>query len=249
MKGVIAGINPSARVIDITHSVPSYNIAAGGFILCAAYKYFPEKTIFLAIVDPGVGTNRRIILAETTKYFFIAPDNGLLTAVLEEDEVVQVREIVNKEYFLPEISGTFEGRDKMAPAAAWLSLSVSCENFGPKLDSYIKEEVKKSTIENNVIYGNIVYSDKFGNLITNIPEKMPELLKKGTKEEVLELYLKNSKISSYVKSYNFVNKGENLFLPGSLGFIEIAVREGSAAETLGAEPGDQVIVKVSSLAD
>ncbi|GAI72880.1 unnamed protein product, partial [marine sediment metagenome] len=107
----------------------------GSFILFSSFKYFPARTIFLVVVDPGVGTSRNIVLAETENYFFIAPDNGVLSLVLEEESIRQLRGVTNQHYFLPELSRTFEGRDKMAPVAAWLSRGISCEEFGPETTS------------------------------------------------------------------------------------------------------------------
>jgi len=121
LKGVIAKINPSARIIDITHRIPSFDIGAAGLVLSSSYKYFPPKTIFLVVVDPGVGSYRRILLAKTKNFFFIAPDNGVLSLVLDEEKVQKLIEVKNRKFFLPEVSSTFEGRDKMAPIAAWLS--------------------------------------------------------------------------------------------------------------------------------
>ncbi len=136
LKGVILKINPSVWIIDITHRIPSFDIQTTGFILLASYKYFPSQTIFLVIVDPGVGSERKILLARTKEYYFIAPDNGVLSLVLEEEQVEDLREVTNEEYFLPHLSNTFEGRDKMAPAAAWVSKGISCSEVGPAKASF-----------------------------------------------------------------------------------------------------------------
>ena len=246
LKGVIVKINPLARIIDITHRIPSFNIRAGSFILYSCYKYYPARTIFLIIVDPGVGSSRNILLARTKKYFFIAPDNGVLSLVLEKEEVEQLREVSNRKYFLQELSRTFEGRDKMAPAAAWLSKGISCSEFGPEATSYKKFRVQKPEIKGNQIIGRVLYIDKFGNLITNIPAKMLELLQEKTGKKRLSLSAKGKEISSFVKSYSSVKKGALIFLVGSLGLIEIASKESSAARKLRIKNEDDVRVVVKS---
>lgn len=240
LKGTIVKINPLARIIDITHQIPSYNITAGGFILLSSYKYFPKRTIFVVIIDPGVGSARKILLAETKDYFFIAPDNGVLELVLEKNEIKQLREVSNNKYFLPAAARTFEGRDRMAPAAGWLSKGTPCSEFGPEVTSYKKLKVQKPQIKGNEIVGQILYIDKFGNLITNIPGEMLEIIQKKTGNDISNLTIKGRKINSFLKSYNFAKKGELLFLLGSVGRIEIAMREKSASEEIGAKIGDEV---------
>jgi len=246
LKGVIVKINPLARIIDITHRVPSFNIRAGSFILFSSYKYFPARTIFLVIVDPGVGSSRKILLARTKNYFFIAPDNGVLSLVLEEEDIKQLKEVTNTKYFLPKISGTFEGRDKMAPVAAWLSKGISCEEFGPEATSYKKFRVQKPQIKGNEIIGRILYIDKFGNMITNIPERMLEVLWKKTGKKRFSLSIKGREITSFGQSYSSVKKGGLLFLVGSLGLIEIAAKEISAARKLRIKNGDAMRITVIS---
>jgi len=244
LKGVIVKINPSARIIDITHRIPSFDIKAASFILFSSYKYFPFRTIFLVVVDPGVGSYRKILLAETKNYFFIAPDNGALSLVLEEEDIEQLREVKNSKYFLPELSRTFEGRDKMAPAAAWLSRGISCVEFGPEATSYKKFRLQKPRIKGNEIIGHVLYIDKFGNLITNIPERMLELLRKKTDKNKFIISLKGRKITSFVQNYSSVKKGGLLFIVGSLGLIEIAAKEASAVEKLRIKNGDVVRIIV-----
>ncbi len=240
IKGVIAKINPSCRVEDITHCVPSYDILAGSFILCAAYRYFPSRTIFLVIVDPEVGSLRRILLAETDEYIFIAPDNGVLSPVLEEQKAGKIIEVTNAKYFLPVPKTTFDGRDKMAPVAAWVSKGEALTSFGREVSDYERVQVKKPCLEKGAIAGQVLYVDKFGNLITNIPAGETFRLMEMSDDKGLSCRVKGKKIGRFEKSYAFVEKGELLFLPGSLDLIEIAVREGSAQKKLNAVPGDGV---------
>ena len=238
MKGVIAGILPAAKFIDITHEVPSFNIKAAAFVLRAAYRYFPRGTIFLVVVDPGVGTNRKVILVKTEDYHYIAPDNGVLSLTLQHDLPMDMCEVSNPEFFLPEVSCTFEARDRMAPVAARLASGTPLKKFGPVLPIYEKLELAEPVKNEEEIRGEVLYADKFGNLITNIPEDwLHEYIKEGRKE--LFLSVGETRIL-YQNSYAEAGKGELLSLPGSLGLVELAVREGSAAERLNLLPGASV---------
>lgn len=252
LKGVIAQINPAAHVIDITHHVPSFNVLSGSFMLYAAYRYFPSQTIFLAVVDPGVGSSRKILCVETDRYFFIGPDNGILSMALDKETILQVREVTEKEYFLPHLTSTFEARDKMAPVAAWLSKGTPCEKFGPEIVTYSQFNVRKPKGEGDNLVGRIVHIDKFGNMITNIPAEM--LLEKleGRNSQSLRLRLMGGaqvdtpELKSldiiHRKNYAEAEKGEVCCLRGSLGFLEIAIREGSAAEWLKVNVGDGIVL-------
>ncbi len=240
LKGTILKINPKARIIDITHRVPSFDVRTAAFILSSCYRYFPEQTIFLAVVDPGVGSARPILLVETKNYVFMAPDNGVLTLVMEEENIQQIREVINDTFFLPKATRTFEARDKMAPVAAALSTGIPGEKFGPEVNDYEKIEMTKPIIRDNGISGQVLYTDKFGNLITNIPGSQIQKLRERFKDNRLMLHVQGVEISRYEESYSGVEKGELLFLIGSLGLLEIACREDSAARRLKAKPGDGV---------
>jgi len=240
LKGVIATINPSVSMVDITHHVPSFDVLAGAFILYAAYRYYPSGTIFLAVVDPGVGTGRKILLAETEDYMFVAPDNGVLSLALEAQNAITLIDVENTKYFLPVLSSTFEGRDKMAPAAAWLSKGIAPSEFGPDVSDYVKLDVQKPRIGKEEIIGQVLYVDKFGNLITNVPSEEVHRIKSETREKKVVCQMGKKNIVRFEPSYSFVDKDELFVLPGSLGLVEIAVREGSAQERLAAHPGDPV---------
>jgi S-adenosylmethionine hydrolase len=254
LKGVIAQINPEARIIDITHRIPSFNVLSGSFILYAAYRYFPQKTIFLAVVDPGVGSSRKILCVETENYFFIGPDNGLLNLALDEENIIHIIDVSETEYFLPNPTRTFEARDKMAPVAAWLSKGTPCEKFGPKIVSYNKLDVQKPTEEGDNLVGTIIHIDKFGNLITNIPVAMLTKKRERLDGQLLKLRLVSEARGESPelggldivihKTYGEAEEGEALCLSGSLGLLEIAVREGSASEWIKANIGDGIILTV-----
>ncbi len=244
LKGVIARINPRVRIVDITHRVPSFDVTAANFILFSCYKYFPSGTIFLAVIDPGVGSSRRILLVKTKKYFFIAPDNGLLSMVLEEEKVKKIREVANKKYFLEFSSRTFEGRDKMAPVAAWLSKGIQSREFGPEISSFEKLKIEKAQIKGNEVIGRVLYIDKFGNLITNMNAEMLDLLSQKTSKKKFFLKIKGRDIFSFVNSYSEAKKGKLIFLVGSTGMIEIASREDNASQKLKAKVGEEVRIAV-----
>lgn len=239
VKGVILSLNPAVRLVDITHTVPSYDVRAAGFILSACSPFFPAGTIFLSVVDPGVGTARRILLARTEKYDFIAPDNGLLTLALDGVRSLELRSISNPKYFLTESSRTFEGRDRMAPAAAWLSLGTPASEFGPLLDRFEKLSVRKPRLEKGRVTGEVAYVDKFGNLITNIPSPLLRKLK-ATPRRGFRLKVKGHAVNTLLDAYSQGRPGEPFALAGSLGTVEIALREDSVAARLGASVGDEV---------
>lgn len=229
LKAVILSLNPAARVVDISHRVPSFDIDAAGFILFAVYKHFPKGTIFLTIVDPGVGSKRRILLVKSKTYYFIAPDNGVLSLALMEEPIQQIRALSNPKFFLPHPSKTFEGRDKMAPAAAWLSKGARIDAFGPPVNKIKKREVPEAQIKGDDVCGRVLYTDKFGNLITNIPADLVERLAAAKGKERLTLWAGEKEFGGFRENYSAARKGEVFFLAGSLGLIEISAREDSAA--------------------
>lgn len=240
MKGVITGINPDAHILDISHQVPSYNIHAGAFVLNAVYRYFPSGTVFLVVVDPGVGSSRRILLAQFQGYSFVAPDNGILSYVLSEAEFPEIRHVTSDHYFLPQTGRTFEGRDIMAPVAAWISKDVDGDKFGELIDDFNRFPLERARISEGSLTGRIMYQDKFGNLISNISAEALQTVDPDF--ERLQIRASDRDIQ-LVESYSSVEKGRLLALIGSLGSLEIAVREGSAAEETGLKPGDSVVVE------
>lgn len=242
VKAVALAINPYLNIIDITHNVPSFNFEAAGFILTACYRLFPAGTIFLAIVDPGVGSERKIIMVLTEKYYFLGPDNGILWPALQTQRVLDIREIKTKKYFLTPGRTTFEGRDRLAPAAAFLSLGLEPSEFGPSLTKIKSIPLAHPVIKKNLISGSVIYVDKFGNLITNIPKEIvADLIRNGKKFIII---IKDRVIKKFAKRYVDSVSGQPFGLINSLGFLEIALNMGSAAEELGAGPGTPVNVSI-----
>src|SRR5438876_7421091 len=172
MKGVILGINPRAQIIDLTHDNPAHDIRAGGYLLHSASRHFPPGTIHVAVVDPGVGSERRPLLVTTRSYHFLAPDNGLLSYILASEPKAEVRELTAKQYFLGTVGSTFHGRDLLAPAAALLSLDEPADAFRPKIDNPVRFEVRQPQVDEGRVVGEVLHIDRFGNLITNISQTL-----------------------------------------------------------------------------
>ncbi len=241
LKAVIAGINPRARTVDITHCVPSYDREAAAFILLSCYRFFPKGTIFLVVVDPGVATNRKIIYAQTRRYEFIAPDNGVLTPVLDRENIDEIRNVSSVRSFLSSERTTFEARDRMAPAAAWLSLGVSPRELGRKLTRFQRMEAPGARRSRTGVDGCILYIDKFGNLITNIPGGfLQEMRQECEQGKDVVLTVGDREIRRFQTSYQNRKHKEIFALINSVGLVEVAVGEASAAELTGAERGTSV---------
>jgi hypothetical protein len=243
LKGVILSINPEATIIDLTHDLPDFNLRATAFVLWACYRFFPGGTIFLTVVDPGVGSERRILLARTNRHFFIAPDNGLLSLVLDKEKA-EIYEVNGKNYFITERRSSFEARDKMAPVAAWLSLGIPLSELARPVSSYEKLDCPEPQVRNKEIQGVIVYQDKFGNLITNINQPLIVRFLNSNQSSNLVLLAGKKKISEMASTYALASTEKPFFMINSLGLLEIAVYQKSAAEVLGLSPGDSVVLRI-----
>jgi S-adenosylmethionine hydrolase len=240
MKGVILNINPRCCLIDISHDVFPQDIREGAFILANAFSYFPKGTIHLAVVDPGVGSERKPILIETKNYFFLGPDNGLLTLATKQDEVRRVIKLTNKKYFLPYISSTFHGRDIFSPVAGYLSLGLRPETFGEEIKDWVKLDYKEPNIKGDKLFGEIIHIDHFGNLITNINR---ERFIYFTKSYNFNIKIKGKKVSGIKSGYWEGEKGEIIALFGSCGMLELSIKNESAQNKLKVKIGDPIIVE------
>jgi len=238
MKAVIMRINPNVKIIDITHEITPQDIRQAGFVLWNAYKYFPEKTIFVCVVDPGVGSERKIIAVETPKYIFIAPDCGLLDFVLSEVQILKAVYVENKNYFLDEISSTFHGRDIFAPVSAHISRGVDLSEMGSEASLKVPEKmfVEVTGLEN--YEGEVIYIDRFGNLITNL---------KSPVEVDGEIRVKDLIIEKISRTYSDVKSGQAVALVDSSGLIEIGIRNGNAKEVFKVKEGEKVFLKVRKI--
>jgi S-adenosylmethionine hydrolase len=238
MKGVALGICPDVTLIDITHDVPPHDVLAGALELAASYKYFPAGTVFLVVVDPGVGSNRRALAVEAGDYRFVAPDNGVLTIALREPPPRRSVELTERQYARTTVSRTFEGRDRFAPAAAWLAKGVDLALLGPEVASIQRIDVPEPREDNRGIVGEVLRVDRFGNLITNVNRTAFARLT----GHAFELTSGRHVISTLVSTYGDVAPGEICALFGSSDHLEIAANGESAADRLGLGRGASVHV-------
>ncbi|HDH57123.1 MAG TPA: hypothetical protein ENF16_00765 [Bacteroidetes bacterium] len=238
MKGVILSISPSTRIVDISHDVNPQQVLQAAIVLATAAGYFPRGTIHVGVVDPGVGTDRALLAVRTGGQLFLAPDNGLLGFIFEKYPRPEVRRIENKSLFLPRVSHTFHGRDILSPVAAHLAEGVPFEEVGPKTKHFGREIFPHPVIKVDSIIGQIVYRDRFGNLMTNISETDLQAFDPAE----IEVSAGYTQIKGLSYAYSDVEKGELLCLIGSTGYLEIAMREGSAMDKLRFPLGTKVEV-------
>ena len=247
MKGVMLGVNPDLNFVDITHSIPPQDIRSAAFTLSQTYPYFPPNTVHLAVVDPGVGSARKAIAVSAGNQFFVGPDNGILTYVLEGEADAVVYEITADHYFRKPVSSTFHGRDIFAPAAAWITRNISLFQIGPPLKNPVRlalPQVKR--LNEKLLQAAILAVDHFGNLITNLkPEDLPAYGKPSSGACKIVTPQKKE-ITSFRSTYAEGNEGELFVLPGSTGYLEIVMRNGSAASSLGLSSGSIIGVVLSS---
>jgi hypothetical protein len=236
MKGVILGIEPGVSLVDVSHEVAPQDVLGGALQLAACHRYFPPDTIFLAVVDPGVGSSRRAIAAEAGGYRFVAPDNGILSLVFRDVAPSRVVELRERRYALPEISATFEGRDRFAPAAAWLATGVDLGLFGPAVHDYQQLDVPVPSVEAPGVRGVVLTVDRFGNLVTNIPRALVHELG-GAKFRV-----GGTTVTTLAATYAQLPGNAVGALFGSSNHLEFAVNGGSAAGRLGLGRGAVVEV-------
>ena len=239
MKGAILRINPRAAIVDITHDISPGNLQAGAFALAASYRSFPKNTIHVAVVDPGVGSDRRPLLIQTKDFSFIGPDNGLLSFALLDEQPRSIRCLNGRTLWKSPVSNTFHGRDIFGPAAAHLSQGMVPEKLGKRVGDYIRLRWPAPHLGRNQILGEILYTDRFGNLITNIPKATIQFWALSN----ARVRLANSRRQiPIVELYESAPEGRPLALFGSTGFLEIAINGGSAANVLGLKEGDKVRV-------
>jgi len=245
MKAVALGICPDAALVDITHDIAPHDVLGGALELAASYRYFPPATVFLVVVDPGVGSSRRGIAADTGEYRFVAPDNGVLTAVLEEHEARKVVELTERRYARPTVSRTFEGRDRFAPAAAWLAKGVELPALGRPAGALQRLEIPKPVLllpddqqRASTIRGQVLRIDRFGNLVTNIDRRTFERIFGRS----LEIVVGSHPVSKVVTTYADIAAGDVCALFGSTDHLEFAANGASAAERLGVGRGTAVTI-------
>lgn len=238
MKGVILGITPSVTIVDLSHEVPPQDILTGALILRSAIGFFPPGTIHVAVVDPGVGSTRRALMVETATAILVGPDNGLLSLAAPPASVRRVVHLTNSRYFLPRVSHTFHGRDIFAPVAAHLSRGMPLDDFGPVATNM--ERLALPVVEHapHTITGSVIAIDRFGNIVTNITAA--DVLPFPTQS--LSVSIGPVQIHGLASTYAAVPVGAVTALLNSWGMLEIAVRNGSAAQQLGVQRGAAVLI-------
>jgi S-adenosyl-L-methionine hydrolase (adenosine-forming) len=240
MKGVILNIVPEAAIVDISHAVQAFDVLDGALTISQAYSYFPNGTVHLVVVDPGVGSARRPIIASSDGYHFVAPDNGVLSLVYAKEERIHVRAITSEHYFLQPVSNTFHARDVFAPVAAYLAKLVDTQKFGDEIEDYVRFSAPKpKPVDANRIRGVVLKVDRFGNLITNItPQDAPSLF--GANPAGFKIVVGKSEITEMRNAYAEGAPGEVFGILGSMGFLEIAANRAAAAQLTGANKGTDV---------
>ena len=242
MKGVILDIVPEAAIVDISHAVQAFDVLDGALAISQAYSYFPPRTVHVVVVDPGVGTTRRPILASSDGYHFVAPDNGVLSMVYVREERMQVRHITSDHYFRQPVSNTFHARDVFAPVAAYLAKMVDSHKFGDEIEDYVRFAAPKpkATGENRM-RGVVLKVDKFGNLITNVtPADIPTLF--SAKPGAFKIVVGSREIAEVHSAYAEGAPGEVFGILGSMGYLEIVANRASAAQLTGANKGSEVTI-------
>jgi S-adenosylmethionine hydrolase len=243
MKGVILGINPRCTLIDISHQVIRHDVRQGALILANGYSTFPRGTIHLAVVDPGVGSPRKPILFVTKNYFFVGPDNGLLSLAAEKDGVKKAIVLSNQGFFRVPVSTTFHGRDLFAPVAGHLSVGIQPKVLGRPITSWVKLDLGEPRMVKGDLVGEVSHIDVFGNVVTNIHQ---EVLNRFAKKRPMVISVGKRVIRGLKRSYWEAKKGELLALIGSGGFLEISIREGNAEKALKSRQGDKVRIRLQT---
>lgn len=231
---------PEARIVDFTHEIEAQNVLQAALILEAGYSFFPKGSVFVNVVDPGVGSERRILAAKTPCGIFLAPDNGLLTQVLQREGRYELRAVTNRRFFLERVSSTFHGRDCFAPAGALLAKDPRLFSaVGPRLKTFRTLRLPKPQVKKGKVRGEILFFDHFGNAFSNIDRTH---LKSSEKKTQWQVRINGQEVGAIRNSYYEVKKGEPLALFSSSDILEIAVNQGSAREKLGLRSGGVIEV-------
>ena len=241
MKGVILSLHPQAQIIDLSHEIEPQDIASAQILLRNAHAYFPKKSIFVSVVDPGVGTDRPILGVETKEHIFLAPDNGLLGFLKESPSLRRIIEIQDEKYFRSPVSDTFHGRDIFAPVAAHLSCGTPLEKMGTETETLAQLDIPGPTISSEEIMGRVTAVDRFGNLITDISKKM---IPEGTQ---IAISIGKSRIEGLSRTYAERKGKKPLALFGSDGMVEISINQGNAAKQLEISVGTPVCIRIEKI--
>ena len=230
MKGVILAIHPDVHIVDLSHQVASHQIEEAGYILHSCYRSFPEGTIHVCVVDPGVGSARRAILVATSCYYFLAPDNGLLSRVLRDEHHVEIRQIADAQFRLRSEGATFDGRDLFAPVAAMVSKREPVSSFGPVINDPVTHSIADPIRQSHALLGQIEYVDRFGNLISNITASHIQEFQTSAGRQHLTIHVGTCAIHGLVASYSEGRCGSPSAIINSCGKLEIFLDRNSAAQ-------------------
>ena len=252
MKAVILKINPNVQIIDINHNITPFNIYEARFLLNTTYKYFPQGSIFIIVVDPGVGSSRDILAVKlVSDYYFIGPNNGIFTNAFKSNDISECIKIQNDKYFIKPVSNSFHGRDIMAPIGAYITKNVELKNFGPYFDSkdFASYPIEyKVSIKEKQIKGIIQYIDQFGNGITNIPieaNKVKESSLNLEDGDLIQFRFNDKEYKGIFTSFFSSQPLKTLlFIKGSTNYLEISINQGNAAKQIGFKVGDTLIFNV-----
>lgn len=240
MKGVIASLDNSLNVIDISHDILPQDIGQGAFVLDTSYSYFPKGTVFCCVVDPGVGSDRKAICIKTKNYYFVGPDNGLMYAAAENDGIVKIIELNEEKYFLDKVSLTFHGRDIFAPISAHIAAGLDVELLGPETQRLVEFRFPVPKEEDGELRLKMLHVDSFGNIVLNIQETE---FKNFCADIEFELTISNIVVNKLCRHYTEVEEGELFVIIGSNGYLEISARNADAADILNVELGDIAILR------
>ncbi|ULA68321.1 MAG: hypothetical protein LZF62_340071 [Nitrospira sp.] len=240
VKGVILNINPQAQIVDLSHHVTPHDVADAAYLLKSCYRYFPDGTIHVAVVDPGVGTPRRPLLVSSSRYSFIGPDNGLFTHIYQEETGVEVRHLENRQYRLDSEGATFDGRDLFAPAAAWLTKGQPVGSFGRLVPNYERLPIAEPSWDKHAMAGEIVYIDRFGNLISNLTAYHIREVRGVSKRSDPYIRIGGLTIDSLVHTYAEGSVDTPRALINSNGYVEVFLKEGRAADRLNVVRGARI---------
>jgi len=243
MKGVILGICPEAEIIDISHEVRKFDVRHGAFLLHQAGPYFPKGTVHMAVVDPGVGTERRRIIIEGERCLYVGPDNGVLSLAVEREGFVKAVEIKERKFMLPNLSATFEGRDIFAPVSAHLARGVRVDEFGPEVSGIVKPSFSMPIVGEDRIVGEALHIDGFGNIVTNIKGSHLNTIKAVEGDFLRVRVGEFSGIVKFSKTYGSVPTGAPVVVIGSSSFLEVSISQGSAGEVFKADVGNRIEIE------
>ncbi|MBN1476488.1 SAM-dependent chlorinase/fluorinase [Candidatus Sumerlaeota bacterium] len=245
LKGAIVQAWPDVVIDDVTHGVPAFDIAGGSFLLASASREWPLGTVFVVVVDPGVGTARRSVALETGNgLIFVGPDNGIFTHVIQEFGLVRIHEITNESLFRPgALSSTFHGRDVYGPLGAHLASGLPLRAVGPALESAVLLRVEEPRIAEGEVNGQVVFTDHYGNVMTNIPAEMLDEMGVEVEDRLIITTDIQMRTVPFVHTYASVPDGSPLALINSQGLLELAVNQGSMAEEIGVATGDMLRIR------